>query len=153
MIYFDLDGVIRDLCTITNNGNYDTWDKPIDGLSFSEFFNQNLHLLLKAPATEYFSVIANYPGEIKIITVQPEPWRPNCIEWVNAYLGNRNPEIIFENDKLQLLSENDLLVEDYPLYEDYSQIILIDRPYNWDVKDPVARVKTPMQLWRILNGT
>ena len=43
-----------------------------------------------------------------------------------------------------------LLVEDYPFFNDYSKIILIDYPYNRNVTGEVARVKNPDELRALL---
>ncbi len=150
MIYFDLDGVIRNLTsTVTPSIEFNFWSKPINGKSFTEYFDENLHFLLEAPPTEYYSVISNYSRNLTIITSQPENWQEYTSLWIKAYLPNAT--IIFDSEKLHLLSENDLIVEDYPLYEDYSQVILIDKPYNQDVKNPLIRIKNPKQLQEFLG--
>ena len=53
-------------------------------------------------------------------------------------------------EKLEIIGDG-LLMEDYPFFEDNSQIILIDRPYNIDVKNPYARVKLQSELKAILD--
>jgi hypothetical protein len=49
-------------------------------------------------------------------------------------------------DKLALLAPEDLLIEDYPLFEDYSQIILLNQPYNREVLAPYVRIYDKIHL-------
>jgi len=151
MIYFDLDGVIRDLCGITNQ-EFPTWCSDIQGMNFIEYFDKNLHLLLEAPPTEYYTVINNYSKDIVIMTSQPENWRQNTIKWIDAYFSNRDIKIIFDDKKLHFLAERDFLVEDYPYFENYSQIVLVKRPYNKDVKGAYLEISCPEELEKFLES-
>jgi hypothetical protein len=54
--------------------------------------------------------------------------------------------VIFDPVKLPLLKVNDLLIEDYPFFNDYSQVLVIDRLYNRDIKLQHKRIKSPSQL-------
>lgn len=151
MIYFDLDGVIRNLCGI-DRGNWQRWDDRIDGKTVVDYVNSDLSLLYQAPTTEYYPVICELQ-RINIITCQPESWRPYTMAWISIHNERGNISVQFvshADEKLALLNEGDLLVEDYPLFEDYSKIVLIDYPYNQNVKGEVARIKTPDELRRFL---
>ncbi len=153
MIYFDFDGVIRDLCTAIGQP-FDSWDTLIDGKTFVDYIDDNLHLLLDAPPTEYYSVINNYSKDIVIMTCQPELWRPSYEKWIDAYFSNRNVKTIFvENisDKMRLLQKEDFLVDDYPRFNDYSQVILIKRVYNRFVKGAYMETKYPEELQKFLD--
>ncbi len=151
MIYFDLDGVIRDLhSSVRPRQVFREWGSTINGKDFIGYFDENLHLLLESAPTKYYSEIINWNESITIITSQPERWRSHTTEWINSYLPKA--QIIFDSEKLHLLGKDDFIVEDYPNYDDYSQIILIDRPYNRCVKSPFLRVKQPSQLRKFLEG-
>jgi len=147
-IYFDLDGVIRDLVKAIGY-NPQTWDDPLpDGRSLYQFFDDNPDALLSAPPTEYYGVIRD--REIVIFTCQPERWIKNTLAWITIYLPKATP-VIFQKpeDKLKLL--NGYLVEDYPNFSDYSKVILIDKPYNSHIENCYARVWTPDGLRDILR--
>jgi len=146
MIYFDLDGVIRDLCKVTPYYPQ-KWDSTFGGLTLVEYFNKYKHLLIEAPATEYFSTIEKYfAEEITIITSQQKGWEIFAEKWLEIYFIDTKVNIIYDTEKLYLLKNNDFLVEDYPKYNDYSQIVLIDRPYNREVVSPYLRIHSPQEL-------
>jgi hypothetical protein len=143
MIFFDLDGVLRDLCKAASI-NPTEWDCTIDGRSFIDYFSDNLHLLAEAPTTEYYNPLRMYFGEdLFIMTSQEDRWKKPTVSWLRKHLP-KSP-IAFIHDKLRFLRESDWLVEDNPNLVDYSKIILVDRPYNQGVDAP-CRVKNPDEL-------
>lgn len=155
MIYFDFDGVIRNLVSTIPGTNFTDWDTPIEGKSFIEYFNNNLNLLIEAPPTEYYSIINNYSKDITIMTCQAESWKSSYEEWISIYFSNRKDikTIFVDNiqDKIQLLQKEDFLIDDYPKFNDYSQVILIKRIYNRNVKDAFLEISRPEQLQRFLE--
>jgi hypothetical protein len=153
MVYFDLDGVLRDLCGAANI-EPDEWDCLINGKSFIEFFDDNLDLLLTAKPTEYLHIADfyhKYISKITILTNQVVSWRRLAVEWINIHFKDDAPEVIFTKNKLAYLSsEKDLLIEDDPNLSDYSQVILIDRSYNRNITLPHHRIRSPRLLVREL---
>jgi len=152
-IKFDLDGIIRDLCLYIGGGFPDNWHDPLpNGVKLMEHIKADLSLLFSAPTTEYYPVIRELQ-RVDIITCQPESWRPYTMAWITKHFNFFSTDVQFVNDaeeKLALLKEGDLLVEDYPFFNDYSKIILIDYPYNRNVTGEVARVKNPDELRALL---
>lgn len=148
MLYFDLDGTLRDIhaacCWIPTD-----WSEKIEGLSVVEYFNQHLELLTSAPGTKYLEPVLNKYEDISIMTCQPSTWRIATGYWLLRHMTNKITRIhnLTFNDKLSQLKPDDILVEDYPLYPDYSQIILIDRPYNRNIELPHVRVDSPEALF------
>lgn len=147
-IFFDLDGVIRNL---TAGIGYDpqSWNEPLpDGSNLYQFVNKNPNILLSAPPTEYWPLLCE--KEITIFTCQPDLWVQNTLIWISIYLKNATT-VIFQKpeDKLKVLNSA-FLVEDYPFFKDYSNIILIDRPYNRNV-NCCRRVQTTQELENFLN--
>jgi hypothetical protein len=150
MIYYDLDGVIRDLQYI---GSFKTWDEPIFGKSFCDYINDNPEVLLNAPETEYFDLIL-WQAPITILSIQPDNWKARTIRWLEGKHMGFGFTLFFtetSDEKLKWLMKGDYLVEDSPNFSDYSQIILIDRLYNRNVKCD-KRVKTPQELAKLLNS-
>jgi hypothetical protein len=129
--FFDLDGVLRDLVSACQYSPQ-SWDDPCHGLPVCEYINQHLELLASAPETEYCHLVADLP--ITILTVQPLHWIPYTRLWIKNHLPFANVKWCQHPlEKMGYLKEGDWLIEDYPLYENNSQIIMIDRAYNRDV--------------------
>ncbi len=153
MIYWDLDGVLRYLAKVVWNKDPETWHcKTQDHLSIFDVIRMKPQLLIEAPETEYIGV-AKKQKELLILSSQPEHWRTLTELWIATHLPDIHIDITFtENslEKLQYLRQGDYLIEDYPLFPDYSKIILVDRRYNKNVNAPI-RVSTPEQLERIIN--
>lgn len=151
MIYFDLDGVIRDLSTKALGCPATHWHHKVDGKTVVDCIREDLGLLLRADPTEYYPLIKTLPA-ITIITCQPQEWRNYTTAWVDHHLDNVQDLIYVDRaeDKLPYLYHGDWLVEDYPFYASYDQIILIDRPYNKNAPAEV-RVCNPETLGLLLN--
>lgn len=144
MLYLDVDGVIRDLQRAVLGELPDQWNCYKYGIDFCSIINNDLSVLLTAEPTEYYEVIKKI-HPLRIISCQPKNWRDNTGQWLKKHFGYF--EVLFvesPEDKLDMLYDGDWLVEDYPLFNDYKRIILIDRPYNRDVA--ADRVKTPEEL-------
>jgi hypothetical protein len=138
-IFFDLDGVLRDL---SKGMGFEpqTWNEkhPETGQTVMEILNGDLTILRDAPPMSYLSRILEMSElrKIKIATVQDLPWRPYTEEWIRKYIPNA--EIIwFVNgeDKLEFCTGEckGILVEDSPNLSDYTNVILIDHPYNRNI--------------------
>ena len=152
MIYFDLDGVLRDLISpLFHVKDVRFWNVENQfGQNFLDLVNRNLDVLLHAPCTEYVDVWKKFKGII--ITKQPLQWKFLTSVWISVNLGKADVLYVEDGEsKLQYLKDGDYLVEDYPYFEDYSKIILIDHLYNREVKHPFARVKNARGLARILS--
>jgi len=149
MIYWDIDGVLRNQDAIALGSYPDTWYVKVGNQDFMDYISDHLEILEISPPTEYLKVAKEFEP-ILIISDQPESWRPYTEKWLQKYI--RVAEIIWAKPKEKLvhLNAQDWLIEDYPYFEDYSQIILIDRPYNRDAPAKI-RVYSPEQLKKYLR--
>jgi len=156
-IFFDVDGVMRMLDTEVLGKQASRWELKVKGQYFVDYVSDNLHLLLTAPESEYCSVLKLWyeafgPSEVTFLTCQPKTWQAFTTYW----LKRRFPEskIIFvtkPEEKLSLIHHsNALLVEDYPNFSSYKNIILVDRVYNRHIDSPLLRVKKPADLLQVL---
>lgn len=133
MIYFDLDGVIRDLCKAYFGFQPNIWD-----CGLKEKILLDPSPLLKAPPTEYYPVIKEIfkDRKIYIITFQlSEEAKKYTFSWIKNHF--RNSKVIFVNspeEKISILKKGDILIEDFPLFhqKDFigKTLVLIDKPYN-----------------------
>lgn len=152
MIYWDIDGVLRDLSKIVWGFEPEDWDYIMDGLDIFDIVRIYPPLLIEAPPTKYLKVIKKQKKPY-ILSSQPQDWRALTEQWTEKHLKDIPIKIKFVNkiqEKLKYLKDGDYLIDDCPLFPDYSKIILVDRKYNRNVNAPI-RVKTPKELEEILN--
>ena len=144
-IVWDLDGVLRDLngyLVHLYGGRYPTeWKFTYgNGKSIYECINNNLSILTKAPPTAYLNVLLNHYRYPEIWTSQAKKWQARTTRWIVNHLGSKC-DIHFlkcEEKEARLREEEDtLLIEDSPNFKSYDRILLLDRPYNQEVKGAV----------------
>ena len=143
-IVWDLDGVLRDLnghLMHLYGGEYPTkWDFTYNGKSIYECIDENLDILHQAPPTAYFNVMKQHFRIPEIWTSQKEHWRDNTLRWLGKHIGELF-EVRFldcgeKEARLRKLGDT-VLIEDSPNFKSYENILLIDRPYNQEVKGAI----------------
>ena len=157
-IFCDLDGVLRDLHMAVMGfpaSEQKEWFCSKDGVDYINIVHNNLDLLVSSPRTVYFDIIveAHRNKTLNLLTCQPISWREKTSEWIvnNIDVSSDTTFVSNPKEKLKMLKDGDYIIEDYPLFEDYSKVILIDYPYNRNVKRPLFRVKSKGQLRRVLT--
>uniref|UniRef100_A0A6M3Y062 Uncharacterized protein n=1 Tax=viral metagenome TaxID=1070528 RepID=A0A6M3Y062_9ZZZZ len=155
-IFWDLDGVLRNVLYKFHNGDIDNWDmKNGSGKTAVEHVEEDLNVLVEAPEMEYVNLTKEF-FPLHVISAQPDHWRPYTNIWLDKHLPGAKVKYLLDTQhKLRYLEcGTRVLVEDCPLYSDYTHIILVDRPYNRDIKVP-RRAGTPeelmVELRRFLN--
>jgi hypothetical protein len=143
VIYWDLDGVLRDISTATFGFHVPTWHhKGDDGKGIIQRVNDNISLLVKAPKTEYADIVERayevLDEPLHILTVQPKRWQSYTRLWIMNNLSRIDCEItIFAhaNEKYEyfMADGNGILVEDHPCLPSYERIVLVRRPWNSSV--------------------
>ena len=150
-IFFDLDGVIRNLAVTIWGREPDEWDEEIPGVGHCDvlsWMKDHMNMLVDAPPTEYCKVIRKYNPII--MTCQPNSWKLFTEQWIREKCPEYT-EIIYVKkieDKIGLLTKDDWLVEDYPnfpaaVYQ--GNVLLIDKPYNRECAAR-ERVFSPVSL-------
>lgn len=149
-VYFDLDGVIRDLAGHVFSDDPDSWDTPIKGMSFYDYVDKNPSTLVDSPKTKYCEVISKFSPHI--VTCQPAHWRTYTLKWIAENIPTLSAVTFVKHpdEKFKMISKSDWIVEDYPNFKDYSRVILIDHKYN-RAANAVIRIKDPVDLLRLLN--
>lgn len=141
-VFFDLDGVLRDLAAKELYG-YDPpkWDEKKDGKSFVDLVNEDLTILERAKPTEFYPLVKNC--KMTILSCQLPEWRSRTDNWIKKHLPNATV-IYFDHsaDKMKFVEERQAIIfEDHPNLGDYHRVVLIDHPYNRHVKQPMIRCK------------
>ncbi len=161
-IFWDLDGVLRNLTfnfmgSPFTQGEIDGWDRRNDkGQDIVDFVDNELEILIEAPELEYIDLAREFLP-LHIVSAQPDHWRPYTSTWLDNHLPDARIKYLLDTQhKLRYLEcRTRVLIEDCPLYPDYTHIILVDRPYNRDITVP-RRVTGPeelmVELRRFLNG-
>lgn len=158
MIYFDLDGVIRNLCIPVFGREALYWfEKTKCGKNLIEYICANPEVLYDAPIMEYeevFHFLLKNEAPVQIMTAQVAQWIPYTLHWLHKNLPYVDIEkhLLFAEraeDKLDYLKPLDILIDDHPKYESHPQVITVDHLYNRNI---VAshRVCSKDELWKIL---
>ena len=151
-IYWDLDGCLRLLDRVFIGREANRWGELDDkGMSLHEVFNNDPALGLIAEPSEYIEM-ANTLPEIHFITSQPLTWQKYAAMWIKRHI-HVPYDIIFTRGcdaKLAILKPGDFLIEDSPLFSEYSCIIMVDRAYNQHVNCPI-RVKSAEELRFVIH--
>jgi len=151
MIFFDLDGVLRDLSGAVGYNPQSWEDLAPNGIGICDYLNSHKEVFVNALPTEYLAVanLFEYP---RIITHQEIDWIPYTKLWVKRYLPKA--KVTYVNhpfEKLDILGDNGILIEDYPYFPDNSKVIIIDKPYNRIASGCLARVHNVNELKEILG--
>ena len=153
MLYWDLDGVLRLFGSYVLGYEPEVWDAKHNGKTVVDLVNEHPEICLYAPESEYLPIVNECCNKIHILTNQ----LPNWIPWTDKWLNNHikiSYEVIYTNgpdDKMAYLDDNDILIEDYPRYSDYSKIALITRNYNKDLIVP-TRISNQFELINFLKA-
>lgn len=154
-IIFDLDGVLRDIISYLIK-RYDIkepiekWYWKHNGEDIYELIKKDgYEALTNAEPTNYLkSIIKNFDF-LEIWTNQPDEWLPYTNKWIDESIRKNidcEINILNSEQKEELLEYNDIyLVEDYPNFKNYENIILVDRLYNRNVECK-HRVKNGKEL-------
>ena len=138
-LIYDLDGVLRDLSghlAKKYNENYPTtWNCTFGGMKYLDAVEKDMKVLLDAPPTGYLEVAKKY-GIDEIWTDQPELWKVYTHQWIIQHIGVVPTFYLTTAQKEQRLidEEDSILIEDSPNFVEYNAILLIDRPYNQEVR-------------------
>lgn len=155
-IVFDLDGVLRDLSGHVAKNNACSypkkWDEKYNGKDIFECVNENPNLLLSAPPTGYLKIAMKHFDSLEIWTHQLDHWKENTLKWIHRNVGEKTTTYFLEGTVKQerAKSQNLVLIEDSPNFTSYEDILLIDRPYNQEVKG-VMRVFGPRHLDNLIE--
>jgi hypothetical protein len=146
-IFWDLDGVLRRL-SFPNYPNWpDSWtQRDGSGNDICEVIDKNLEILLESPETEYIE-LARECVPLHIVSSQPDNWRKHTSKWLDVHLPEAKVKYVSNafQKLVYLEAKTRVLIEDYPLYPSYENIILISRPYNRNTKAE-HRVTYPDEL-------
>ena len=148
VIWFDVDGVLRDFEMAVWGKRCDEWMKDVYGVELFQFVNGNLSLLETAPVLEYLEVVKythKWLGEpVHILTRQPDAWVEPTRRWLQSHFGDVpfNMKVVKgKESKLKVLGFADLLVDDHPELVGCPQVATVAWSYNkvrsgWWVHSP-----------------
>lgn len=167
-IVWDIDGVCRDLsgqvaeefCLPVPKTWY-FWEKM--GHNIYDLVKKDRNILVRAKPTEYFNTINSFISQFKEVefwTHQPDDWVEYTLKWLRMRVNVSNIKIVCltpqqKYEGLLYFKEN-LLVDDFPFFPTYDQIVLINQPYNKECNSKI-RIFNNEQLKLLLdnykNGT
>lgn len=155
-IVFDLDGVLRELSQYLVE-KYKVpypkvWDWKYKGKNFWDYAQEDDNMFLFAPITEYLEIVKKYITEPEIWTCQRDEYREHTTKWISENIS-KQCNIFYAStiEKRKMLDRrtDTILVEDNPNFTHYDRIVLIDRPYNQEIKS-FLRIKNPKELENLI---
>jgi len=164
LLFWDIDGVLRDLYSSVFGYEPDDWNEKINNLNLVEYVSQNKDILLNAKTDKYYNVLIKAKKlsniENVILSSQPLDWIKFTKEWLkNHNLNDIKVEFVqTAEEKLKKLEKEILnkewlsvyLIDDYPFDFKADEIlrffvILIDKKYNKLTKT-YHRIKSAKKL-------
>jgi hypothetical protein len=156
-IVFDLDGVMRLLQEYLYKKYKvpypkDWWWTYKDKDIYDWAIYNNYKICKKSPASKYFNIIKKYYPEPEIWTHQPKDWQKYTLIWLDNHFDNYIIRFLNTEQKRKRLNKykDTILIEDSPNFSNYERIILIDFPYNRNIKN-VVRIRKISELEKILK--
>ena len=164
-IVFDLDGVLRDIISYLekryNIPTIEKWYWEHEKKDIYKLIKEdNYKALTDAEPTDYLkSIIKNF-DHLEIWTNQPYEWLPYTDKWIDKNIEqyiNYEMKIMSSEEKEELLRldcDGIYLIEDYPNFKSYENIILVDRLYNRNIicKHRVKNGEELVNKIKELNG-
>ena len=156
MIFFDIDGVLRNLDLELWGHHPKTWMKDVNGVSVFDYVNSNKDVLVKAKPTEYVPVVQDFAKishqPLMFLTHQPPEWIPYTEKWLRKHFNSFYivKYVNCTEDKIPFLEElqrrrlDTILIDDHPILVGHDLTITLDRPYNQG--ETWGRIKTPEEL-------
>ena len=144
-VFWDIDGVLRDLCGIVWGSEPEEWTNEFKGINIYDFVKlKDYRPLVEAESFEFIQVARSMP-EVFILSCQPVEWRKYTEEWLKRNFSDNRLFLCFVEEieeKINFLNKakDFFLIDDYPFFSDYSKVILIDKLYNRIVENPFKRV-------------
>lgn len=154
---YDLDGVLRDLWAWfrVEEGmpSPREWDFTWKGLGAYEIIRtRGCRPLFEAPPTMWYPYLKSIQPSPVILTSQPPFWRKRTKVWIDKWLPDAKVIYATPSQKIYMLRAFAwYLIEDSPRLSSYERVILIDKPYNREVKAQ-WRVRTPLELKSVIEG-
>lgn len=159
-LYFDLDGVLRDLEKSVFGYRVSHWDQPAkNGMEFFQWVEyQGLQVVDNAGPTKFLKTVLEFyttgmHKPFKILTHQPESWKPYTEAWINKYLGMAHPEIIYVKsmkDKMAYINDA-VLIDDYPGFAGHPNVIIVNKTYNNHTDTKHLRISHVKQMRHVLE--
>ena len=150
MIYWDIDGTIRNLVGEIWHEEFSDWDQNApDGRTIWETLKEKPFIYYSAKPFPYIEVAKEYErknGVIEFVSHQPIiPARYYTSSWLSKYFRSFKLNYVIDPKEKEKFIVDDYIVEDYPFFPDYSHVILINRKYN-EKTDAPMRVFNCSQL-------
>jgi len=152
---FDIDGVVRHLSIGALGREALCWnDADSSGCTVFEIVDSEPELCCTSPPTDLMHVVNTRMNEVEFLSAQPEKWRPHTDVWLrsNVRIPFTVRYVNAPNEKLQYLSDEVVLLDDYPKFDSYEHVVLVERPYNIDCA-AIHRIKNAQDLIELLEVT
>lgn len=147
-IFFDIDGVVRRLDKACLGFEPDRWNVTNDeGLNVVQIVNKDPSICERCEPSEYLKFV-NTLNKVVFLSNQLPSWIPYTNTWLENNVKTDYEVIYTDNNKFEYMNDGDMLFDDYPLFDDYNKVMLVDRLYNRKTNADI-RIKNikDMEYW------
>lgn len=154
--YFDLDETTRAICMAATGKNGDDIKEYeyLDEFIYKRIVELNPEIYAIAPRTYVCDAINDLLSRVAFLTAQKVEYQPYTLSWIEKNMTVPKTSIQhvpMANHKLRHLQPGDLLFDDYPYFDSYDQVVVVDRPWNRHIKSKY-RVCNYNDVAKILAG-
>jgi hypothetical protein len=132
-VYFDVDGVLRDIVGYFGTPD-DDWGVKVDGKTIYEKITEDFSCLEKMPAMDFLKTVKKFTDTPNIISTQIEDEaREYTKKWLLKYFKGANMIFVGEGsskEKDVILKANDRIFDDHPKFPSSNKLIIVGHGYN-----------------------
>lgn len=158
-VFFDLDGVLRDLEKSVFGYRVPHWDTPVDGMAFFDFIEyKGLQIVDQALPTKFYRTVHSWftrhpEHALVILTHQPEHWKKYTERWVKEHFGNIRYSLCYVDKMMGKLKYLDdaILIDDYPGFAGNPNVIMVSKTYNKYDAAPHLRISKAAHMEHVLD--
>ena len=151
-VYFDVDGVLRDVIGYFGVPD-DDWDVKVDDKTIFQEIGKDFACLEKMPPTDFVPVVQKFTKMPYISSTQIESEAKEATtKWIKNYFKNAYLTYVGKGgskEKEAVMNENDRIFDDHPQFPESNKLIILGHGYNEHKSG--FRVNTPDEMEAVLE--
>jgi len=151
-VYFDVDGVLRDVNTYFGISDED-WDAKVNGKTIYEIVVSDFSCLENMRPTDFVPIVQKFTKHPYILSAQIEPEAKEATtKWLYKHFKNLYITYVGKGvykEKEAVMHENDRIFDDHPQFPESNKLIILGHGYNGHKSG--FRVNTPDEMEAVLE--